>query len=186
MNDYHPEIEQIILSADEIQHRIDALAQEISDDYAAVLEAGEEVLLIGILKGVFMFMADLTRCLTIPVQIHFMDVADMEDHTRKTGLIEVNNHFTSSIKGRHVLLLEDVVDAGLTLNYLIRSLTLNEPKSLTVCTLFSKQEERLIDTEIKYTGFELDNLYVVGYGLDYKEKYRNLPFLGLLKPEAMT
>lgn len=178
-------LSKILISEEEIQQKVTELAAQISADYAAILEPGEAVYLLGALKGVFMFMADLCRHLTIPVTIHFMDVKNMESHTRATGITEVESHITHAITNHHVLLLEDIIDAGLSLNYLVRSLNLAAPKSLTVATMFSKETMRVITTHIKYSGFDVGKNYVVGYGLDYKEKYRNLPYLGVLHPDEM-
>lgn len=179
-----PFLSEILITEAEIQQKVCDMAAEISADYAAILEPGEEVLLLGALKGVFIFMADLSRHMTVPVTVNFMDVKDMENRARASGLTEVDNDIALTIKGQHVLLLEDIVDAGLTLNHLVRSLNLAEPKSLTIATLFIKEALRMVVTPIKYRGFDVGNKYVVGYGLDYKEKYRNLPYLGVLHPDA--
>ncbi|MEJ2262606.1 MAG: hypoxanthine phosphoribosyltransferase, partial [Anaerolineales bacterium] len=133
---------------------------------------------------VLLFMADLLRAITIPVEVDFMAVSSYSAEARERGLVRLVKDLETPITDRHVLFVEDVVDTGLTLNYLLSNLRSRRPASLEVCTLFNKGKHRLIDLPIKYAGFDLPDLFVVGYGLDYREKYRNLPFVGLLKPEV--
>ncbi|MCP4427817.1 MAG: hypoxanthine phosphoribosyltransferase [Chloroflexi bacterium] len=172
-------IRKVLFSADEIEARVRELGQTISQDYD-----GRNPLLVGVLKGVFPFMADLLRMITIPVEVDFMAVASYTEATREQGLVRLEKDLGEPINGRHVLFVEDVVDTGLTLNYLLRNLRARQPASLEVCALFDKERRRLIDIPIKYKGFDLPDRFVVGYGLDYREKFRNLPFVGLLKPEV--
>lgn len=172
-------IRRVLFSADEIENRIREIGQAISRDYN-----GRSPLLIGVLKGVFPFMADLLRMITIPVEVDFISVTSYSEATREQGLVRLEKDLGEPINGRHVLFVEDVIDTGLTLNYLLRNLRARQPASLEVCTLFDKARRRLIDVPIKYKGFDLPDKFVVGYGLDYREKYRNLPFVGLLKPEV--
>ncbi len=188
MSDYFPPeaygelsdgIRKVLFSADEIQARVRELGQEIARDYD-----GRLPLLVGVLKGVFPFMADLARMITIPVEVDFMSIASYTEATREQGLVRIEKDLGEPINGRHVLFIEDVIDTGLTLNYLLRNLRARQPASLEVCALFDKGRRRLIDIPIKYKGFDLPDRFVVGYGLDCREKYRNLPFVGLLKPEV--
>jgi hypoxanthine phosphoribosyltransferase len=173
------DISEILISTDQIQEKVSALGREISQDYAQ-----KKPLLVGVLKGVLLFMADLLRAITIPVEVDFMAVSSYSAEARERGLVRLVKDLETPITDRHVLFVEDVVDTGLTLNYLLSNLRSRRPASLEVCTLFNKGKHRLIDLPIKYAGFELPDLFVVGYGLDYREKYRNLPFVGLLKPEV--
>ena len=173
------DISEILISTDQIQEKVSALGREISQDYAQ-----KKPLLVGVLKGVLLFMADLLRAITIPVEVDFMAVSSYSAEARERGLVRLVKDLETPITDRHVLFVEDVVDTGLTLNYLLSNLRSRRPASLEVCTLFNKGKHRLIDLPINYAGFDLPDLFVVGYGLDYREKYRNLPFVGLLKPEV--
>ncbi len=175
------EIKEILIPAEELQARVRQMGQAISQEYT-----GRSPLMVGVLKGVVLFMADLLRAVTIPVEVDFLAVSSYSSEARaKSGLVRLEKDLETSITGRHVLFVEDVIDTGLTLNYLLRNLRARQPASLEVCVLFNKAENRLIDIPIKYKGFDLPDRFVVGYGLDYQEKYRNLPFVGLLKPEAL-
>jgi hypoxanthine phosphoribosyltransferase len=171
------DISEILISTDQIQEKVSALGGKISQDYAQ-----KKPLLVGVLKGVLLFMADLLRAITVPVEVDFMAVSSYSAEARDRGLVRLVKDLETPITDRHVLFVEDVVDTGLTLNYLLGNLRSRRPASLEVCTLFNKGKHRLIDLPIKYAGFDLPDLFVVGYGLDYREKYRNLPFVGLLKP----
>jgi hypoxanthine phosphoribosyltransferase len=157
------------------------MAAEISKDYT-----GLNPVVVGVLKGVLFFMADLLQALTIPVEMDFIAVSSYSAASRQQGVVRVLKDLEASIDGRHVLFVEDVIDTGLTLNYLLNNLRARQPASLEVCTLFNKPDHRLIHIPIKYKGFDLPDRFVVGYGLDYREKYRNLPFIGLLKAEILA
>lgn len=172
-------IREILFSTEQIEERVRAMGAEISMEYA-----GRNPLLVGVLKGVLFFMADLLRSISIPVEVDFMAVSSYSPEARERGLVRLVKDLETPLVERHVLFVEDVVDTGLTLNYLLQNLRSRKPSSLEVCTLFNKSQHRLINIPIKYEGFELPDLFVVGYGLDYRERYRNLPFVGLLKPEA--
>jgi hypoxanthine phosphoribosyltransferase len=172
-------ISQILFSAEEIQARVQALGQEISHDYE-----GCRPILIGVLKGVFPFMADLLRAVTVPVEVDFMAIASYNSDTRDLGFVRLEKDLNTPIEGRHVLFVEDVIDTGLTLNYLLRNLQARSPATLKVCSLFCKPQRRLVNIPVRYRGFDLPDKFVVGYGLDYRELYRNLPFVGLLKAEV--
>lgn len=172
-------ISKILFTAEDIQARVLQLGQEIARDYE-----GCHPLLVGVLKGVFPFMADLLRAITIPVEVDFMAIASYSAKARDQGLVRLQKDLDEPLDGRHVLFVEDVIDTGLTLNYLLRNLKARGPATLKVCTLFDKPQRRLVKIPIQYKGFDLPDRFVVGYGLDYRELYRNLPFVGLLKPEV--
>jgi hypoxanthine phosphoribosyltransferase len=172
-------VAEIVLSEQQIQKRIAEIGLAISRDYT-----GLNPLLVGVLKGVLFFMADLLRYISIPVEVDFMAVTSYSPESRDKGLVRMVKDLEIPIQNRHVLFVEDVIDTGLTLNYLLRNLRARQPASLEVCALFNKGKKRLIDLPVKYQGFDLPDLFMVGYGLDYREKYRNLPFLGLLKAEV--
>jgi hypoxanthine phosphoribosyltransferase len=172
-------IAKILISEDRIHQRVIEIGQAISRDYA-----DRSPILIGVLKGVVPFIADLLRSITIPVEIDFMAIASYTAQARTQGMVRLEKDLSLPITGRHVLFVEDIIDTGLTLNYLLRSLRTRDPASLEVCVLFNKPESRLIDIPIAYKGFDLPNRLVVGYGLDFRERYRNLPFVAQLKPEV--
>jgi len=172
-------VREILISTDEIQQRVYEIGQAISQDYA-----GLNPLLVGVLKGVLFFMADLLRAVRIPTEIDFIAVSSYSPESRDQGLVRMVKDLEIPISGRHVLFVEDVIDTGLTLNYILRNLRARQPASLEVCVLFNKPEHRLVDIPLKYKGFDLPDRFVVGYGLDHREKYRNLPFVGLLKPDV--
>lgn len=173
------DISEILISSQEIEERIQAMGKQISEDYQ-----GANPLFIGVLKGVLFFIADLLREVTIPMEVDFMAVSSYSSEARDRGLVRLIKDLEIPIAGRHVLFVEDVVDTGLTLSYLLKNLRMRDPASLEVCTLFNKPKHRLIDIPLKYTGFDLPDRFVVGYGLDHRERYRNLPFVGMLKPES--
>lgn len=173
------DIQDIILSTEELQQCIGDIGRAISQDYL-----GLNLLLVGVLKGVLFFMADLLRNITIPVEMDFIAVSSYSPEARDQGYVRLVKDLEIPIHSRHVLFVEDVIDTGLTLNYILQNLRARQPASLEVCVLFNKPEHRLIETRLKYKGFDLPDQFVVGYGLDYKEKYRNLPFVGSLKPHV--
>ncbi len=174
------DIREILLPAEVIEQRVLEMGQAISRDYA-----GRNPLLVGVLKGVLFFVADLFRAITIPAEVDFMAVSSYTPESRAQGQVRLVKDLEIPLTGRHVLFVEDVIDTGLTLSYLLRTLRAREPLSLEVCVLFDKPRCRLIDIPLKYKGFDLPPRFVVGYGLDYRERYRNLPFVGLLKPETL-
>lgn len=177
--DLYAGVSDVLFTAEALQLRVRQLGEAISRDYE-----GCNPLLIGVLKGVFPFMSDLLRMITIPVEVDFMAITRYKGAEKSSGAVRITKDLEESIAGRHILFVEDVVDTGLTLNYLIRTLKARQPASLKVCTLFDKSRRRLIDLPLQYKGFDLPARFIVGYGLDYREKYRNLPFVGLLKPDV--
>ncbi len=178
--EYASDIREVLITPEQIQVRIHELGRQISLDYA-----GKNPILVGVLKGVVFFMADLLRTLTINVEMDFLAVSSYTPATRDQGLVRLIKDLDLSIENRHVLFLEDVVDTGLTLNYLTSNLRARNPASLEVVVLFNKPNNRLIDLPLRYVGFDIPNRFVVGYGLDHRERYRNLPFIGILKPEVL-
>jgi hypoxanthine phosphoribosyltransferase len=174
------DIREIVLTADQIQERVKEIAQAITGDYA-----GCDLLLVGALKGVVVFMSDLIRNIDLPLQVDFISVASYSAESRRHGYVRFIKDLDKPIEGKHVLFVEDVIDTGLTLNYILRNLRIREPASLQVCVLFNKPSHRLIDIPVKYKGFDLPDKFVAGYGLDYRERYRGLPFVGILKPQAL-
>ena len=175
------DIAEVLITAEELQARVAELGAQISTDYA-----GKDPLLVGVLRGVFVFMADLVRTITIPISVDFIGITRYGPTTQTRGVVRFTKDLETSIEGQHVLFVEDVIDTGLTLRYILRSLETRGPASLQVCALFNKPRTRLFDPDIAYTGFVLPDKFVVGYGLDYDEQYRNLPFVGVLKEEAIT
>ena len=174
------DIGEIIISEDQIQKRVKEIAEQITADYT-----GKDPILVGVLKGVLFFMSDLVLQIPIPVEVDFLAVSRYSSEARSKSFVRLLKDLDTPITNRHILFIEDVVDTGLTLNYLLKSLREREPASLEVCVLFNKPKYRLIDIPLKYKGFDLPDRFVVGYGLDHKEKYRNLPFVGLLKAEVL-
>ena len=175
----HSDIDEILISADEIQAKIAELAKQIADDYR-----DKDLLLIGVLKGAFVFMADLAREIKLPIEFDFMAVSSYGSSTKSSGVVRILKDLDYEITDRHVLLVEDIIDSGLTISYLLRYLEARRPASLEICSLFSKKGEQAVPLEVKYPGFEIPPVFIVGYGLDYAQKYRNLPYIGVLKPSA--
>ncbi len=169
-------ISEILYTEGQIQQRVLEIGATVSRDYE-----GRRPLLVGVLKGVFPFMADLMRSITIPAEVDFMAIASYSPEERRRGVVRLQKDIEQPIDGRHVLFVEDVVDTGLTLHYILDQLKSRNPASLHVCTMFDKPSRRLIRLPIRYKGFDLPDRFVVGYGLDYRELYRNLPFVGMLR-----
>lgn len=166
---------EVLLTAEQIQQRVRELAEEISRDYQ-----GREPLLVCVLKGGVIFLADLVRQLTVPVNLDFMAVSSYGQGTVSSGQVRILKDLDTSIEGRHVLLVEDIVDSGLTLSYLCDILLAREPASLKVCTLLDKAARRRVKVPLDYVGFEVPNVFLVGYGLDYRERFRELPYIARL------
>ncbi len=173
------EIEKVLISSQEIQDKVAEMAAEIDADYA-----GREVLLVGVLKGAVMIMADLARALTVPVSMEFMAVSSYGSSTSSSGVVRILKDLDREVADRHVLVVEDVIDSGLTLSWLLRNMKSRGPASVEVCALLRKPEAAKVDLPVRYVGFDIPSEFVVGYGLDYAERYRELPFVGLLKPEV--
>lgn len=175
-------IDRVLFSEAQIQSRIRELGATISADFAHTTP-----LLVSVLKGALYFMADLTRAMTIPIAMDFMAITTYGSAQASSGAVRLIKDLDEEISGRHVLLVEDIIDTGLTAAYLLRTLRARDPASLRICTLLDKTARRIVDTlPISYRGFEVPDMFVVGYGLDYKQLYRNLPFIGVLKPEVVS
>ena len=176
------DVASVLVSEEQIHARVAEMGAQISADYA-----GRELTLVSVLKGSLPFMADLMRAISIPVSIDLMEVSSYGGTaTESSGLVRILKDLSSSIDGRDVMIVEDIIDTGLTLNYLIRYLRGKNPRSLHICTLLDKPARRLVDIPIDYLGFTIPDQFVIGYGLDYGEHYRNLPFIGVLKPEVYS
>jgi hypoxanthine phosphoribosyltransferase len=171
---------QILVDEETLQARIRELGREISDDYA-----GRDVLLIGVLKGAVFFMADLMRQLTVTCEVDFMAISSYGGATDSSGVVRILKDLDINIDGRDVLVVEDIIDSGLTLSYLMRNLEAREPASLEICALLTKPSRREIDVPVRYVGFEIPNRFVIGYGLDFAERYRNLPYVAVLRDEMI-
>ncbi|HWG08176.1 MAG TPA: hypoxanthine phosphoribosyltransferase [Solirubrobacteraceae bacterium] len=167
---------EVLVSAEEVQRRVAELGEQISRDYA-----GRSLLLVGVLKGAVFFLSDLMRYIDVPVEVDFMAVASYGSATDSSGVVRILKDLDASIEGRDVLIVEDIVDSGLTLQYLMRNLGSRNPSTLEVCALLTKPERRKVDLPTRYVGFEIPNRFVVGYGLDYDERHRNLPFVAVLE-----
>jgi hypoxanthine phosphoribosyltransferase len=170
------EVGEVLVSAEDLQRRVAELGAQISRDYA-----GAPLLLIGVLKGAVFFLSDLMRHVEIPVEIDFMAVASYGSATDSSGVVRILKDLDAAIEGRDVLIVEDIVDSGLTLQYLMRNLGSRNPRTLEVCALLVKPARRKVELPTKYVGFEIEDRFVVGYGLDYAERYRNLPFVAALE-----
>ena len=173
-------VSKVLIEDDAVAARVAALGAEVSEDYA-----GKDLLLVGVLKGAVFFMADLMRQLTIPCEVDFMAISSYGASTDSSGVVRILKDLDINIEGRDVLVVEDIIDSGLTLSYLIRNLESRNPASLEVCALLTKPARREIDVRVRYTGFEIPNEFVIGYGLDFGERYRNLPYVAVLDPDAV-
>lgn len=168
-----------IVTQEEMRTRIKELGKQIATDYA-----GKDFVLVGVLKGAYAFYADLARAIRIPMRVDFLIVTSYGSQSKTSGKVKVVTELTEDIRGKDVLLVEDIVDSGLTVQYLIKTLAKHKPKSIKVCTLLSKPERRTINVQLDYVGFKIPDKYVIGYGLDYQQKYRNLPYLAVLDIEG--
>jgi hypoxanthine phosphoribosyltransferase len=171
-----PGVGEILVQQDDLAHRVRELAAEISRDYE-----GRDLLLIGVLKGAVFFLSDLMRSLEVPCEVDFMAVASYGSSTDSSGVVRILKDLDAPIAGREVLIVEDIVDSGLTLSYLLRTLKARDPGSLEVCALLTKPERRKVDLPIKYVGFEIPNRFAIGYGLDHAERFRHLPYVAVLE-----
>ena len=160
----------------DLERRVQELGAEISRDYD-----GKELVLVGVLKGAVFFLSDLMRSIEVPCEVDFMAVASYGSSTDSSGVVRILKDLDATIEGKDVLIVEDIIDSGLTLSYLLRTLSARDPRSLEVCALLTKPERREVDLPIRYTGFEIPNRFVIGYGLDHAEKYRNLPYVAVLQ-----
>jgi hypoxanthine phosphoribosyltransferase len=175
------QLEKVLITEDEIQRRLAEMAGEIDTDYE-----GRDLLLVGVLKGAVMVMADLARALRSPVEMDWMAVSSYGSGTKSSGVVRILKDLDKDITGRNVLIVEDIIDSGLTLSWLMSNLGSRGPASVEVCTLLRKPEAAQVDVPVRYVGFDIPNEFVIGYGLDYAERYRNLPFVGTLAPHVYS
>ncbi len=180
MSEIDRDVAEILVGEDELRARVAALGAQVSADYE-----GRDLLLVGVLKGAVFFMADLMRCLTVPCEIDFMAISSYGAATDTSGVVRILKDLDINIAGRDVLVVEDIIDSGLTLSYLMRNLRARKPASLEICALLTKPERREIDVPVRYVGFEIPNRFAIGYGLDFGERYRNLPYIGVLHPDLV-
>jgi hypoxanthine phosphoribosyltransferase len=171
----HEAIGEVLVQADDLQHRVRQLGEEITSDYE-----GRELLLVGVLKGAIFFLSDLMRQIHVPCEVDFMAVASYGSATDTSGIVRILKDLDAAIEGRHVLIVEDIVDSGLTLQYLLRTLQARNPASLEVCALLTKPDRRKVELPARYIGFEIPDRFAVGYGLDHAERFRNLPYIAAL------
>ena len=175
----HKDVKEILFSEEQVKRRVAELADQINRDYE-----GQGLMLISVLRGSFVFMADLVRALTIPCTVDFMAVSSYGSGTVSSGQVQITKDLSEDITGKHVLVVEDILDSGNTLSYLLELLKARQPASIRLCTLLDKPERRVKPVQVNYTGFAIPDAFVVGYGLDYDEYYRNLPYIGILKPSV--
>ena len=176
---FENDIQEVLFSEEQLKTRVAEIARQIEADYA-----GKEIMLISVLRGSFIFMADLCRAIQLPCTLDFMSVSSYGKGTTSSGQVQITKDLSEDITGRHVIVVEDILDSGNTLSYLLKILENRRPASIRLCTLLDKPDRRVKPVEVHYTGFSIPDAFVVGYGLDYAERYRNLPYIGVLKPEV--
>lgn len=181
---YHDDIASVFVSEQQINDKVSELAKQVCED---MRQAGQEdLILVGVLKGAVMFMTDFARALPMPVQLEFMAVSSYGSATSSSGVVRILKDLDRDIAGKHVLIVEDIIDSGLTLSWLLKNLSSREPASLEVCTLLRKPDAVKVAVPVRYVGFDIPNEFVVGYGLDYAERYRDLPYVGTLEPRVYS
>ena len=173
------DILEVLFSEEQLDRRVREIAAQIEKDYE-----GKEIMLISVLRGSFVFMADLCRRIDLPCTVDFMSVSSYGKGTSSSGQVQITKDLSSDISGKHIIVVEDILDSGNTLSYLLKLLEQRNPASIRLCTLLDKPDRRVKQVEVHYSGFSIPDAFVVGYGLDYAEKYRNMPYIGILKPEV--
>ena len=181
MNHVDNDLAEVLVSSDAIQKRVREMGAQIAADYA-----GKKPILVGVLRGAIVFMCDLMRTMDIPLQLDFMAISSYGSSTKSSGVVRILKDLDTVIEGRHVLIVEDIIDSGLTLKYVTEILWARHPASLRIVTLLDKPANRRVQIDVDYVGFSIPNKFVIGYGLDFAEVYRNLPYIGVLKPEAYS
>jgi hypoxanthine phosphoribosyltransferase len=181
---YDGDIAAVLITEQQIKNKITELARRVDEDYEGL--RGGDLLLVGVLKGAVMFMTDFARAISRPTQLEFMAVSSYGSSTSSSGVVRILKDLDRDITGRHVLIIEDIIDSGLTLSWLLKNLAARNPASLEVCTLLRKPDAVRVDVPVRYVGFDIPNEFVVGYGLDYAERYRDLPYIGTLDPKVYT
>ena len=187
MDAYDGDIAKVLITEQQIRDKTAELAEQIATDYRERCPGngrGSDLVLVGVLKGAVMFMTDFARALSLPVQMEFMAVSSYGSATSSSGVVRILKDLDRDISGRHVLIVEDIIDSGLTLSWLLRNLESRQPASLEVCALLRKPDAIKVDVAVRYIGFDIPNEFVVGYGLDYAERYRDLPYIGTLDPSV--
>ena len=179
MSIFDNDIQEVLFSEEQLKNRVREIAQQITADYQ-----GKEIMLISVLRGSFVFMADLCRAIDLPCTVDFMAVSSYGKGTKSSGQVQITKDLSEDISDRHIIVVEDILDSGNTLSYLLKLLQARHPASIRLCTLLDKPERRTKPVEVHYSGFTIPDAFVVGYGLDYAEKYRNLPYIGILKPRV--
>lgn len=177
MSIFDNDIQEVLFSEEQLKNRVQEIARQITADYA-----GKEIMLISVLRGSFVFMADLCRAIDLPCTLDFMAVSSYGKGTKSSGQVQITKDLSEDITDRHIIVVEDILDSGNTLSYLLQLLQARSPASVRLCTLLDKPSRRTKEVELHYSGFTIPDYFVVGYGLDYAEKYRNLPYIGILKP----
>ena len=177
----HPDVSEILLTKEQLERRVSEIGAEITHDFA-----GREPLFVGVLKGCFVFMADLMRHVDLPCSVDFMAVSSYGNDTKTTGAVKINKDLNQDIEGKDIILVEDILDSGVTLHYLTEYLSVRRPATITIATLMDKPSRRKAPVFARYSGFEIPDAFVVGYGLDYAEKYRNLPYIGILRESVYS
>ncbi len=179
MSIFDNDIQEVLFSEEQLKNRVREIAQQITADYQ-----GKEIMLISVLRGSFVFMADLCRAIDLPCTVDFMAVSSYGKGTKSSGQVQITKDLSEDISDRHIIVVEDILDSGNTLSYLLKILENRHPASIRLCTLLDKPDRRVKPVEVHYSGFTIPDAFVVGYGLDYAEKYRNLPYIGILKPRV--
>ena len=179
MSIFDNDIQEVLFSEEQLKNRVQEIARQITADYA-----GKEIMLISVLRGSFVFMADLCRAIDLPCTLDFMAVSSYGKGTKSSGQVQITKDLSEDISDRHIIVVEDILDSGNTLSYLLKILENRHPASIRLCTLLDKPDRRVKPVQVHYSGFTIPDAFVVGYGLDYAEKYRNLPYIGILKPRV--
>ena len=181
----HEDIQEVLFSEEEIAARVAEIGAQITKDYAGVVEQdGQGIILISVLRGAAIFMADLAREIKLPLEMDYMAISSYGNGAKSSGVVRILKDLSSEVEGRHIIVAEDILDSGLTLTYLMKNLASRNPASIEVATLLRKKTLAQAEIDCKYVGFECPDQFIVGYGLDFAERYRNLPYIGILKPEA--
>ena len=179
MSIFDNDIQEVLFSEEQLKNRVQEIARQITADYQ-----GKEIMLISVLRGSFVFMADLCRAIDLPCTLDFMAVSSYGKGTKSSGQVQITKDLSEAITDRHIIVVEDILDSGNTLSYLLKILENRHPASIRLCTLLDKPDRRVKPVQVHYSGFTIPDAFVVGYGLDYAEKYRNLPYIGILKPRV--
>ena len=182
----HEDIKEVLYTEEQIQQRIREIGAALTEEYAPLAARGEKIVLLSVLRGAAIFMCDLAREIKLPLEMDFMAVSSYGNGVKSSGVVSIIKDVSTDLNGKHVIIAEDILDSGLTLSYLLKNLSSRNPASLSVVTFLRKKVDPQVDIECKHVGFTCKNEFIVGYGLDYAERYRNLPYVGILKPEVYS